>query len=201
MLIYYKHPETKKLMIAQVTHSENGLDIERHEKDLSSVHERAHGIVSRMQDDEIVVTGNTTIVGNGRFLDNLYTDITNIKSKHPEIFTPLNPDYKPGRKELEEKRRNDWTSYAGTLRKERAELIAGGISTEDLEVAEENWEKLEGEMSIMLREEYDSAVLKLKSYKEMGVIVEPTCMEKYGESIISSLETDLDDKEGVSAKP
>ena len=179
MLIYHRSPETKELMVAQVIHGAGSTSSDIYHTDFSSMSETHIEIVKRMKNDEIVITGNSSVVGNGRFKDNLFTDYTKIDSIHPDIFTPLNPSFKPGREELENKKNKSRLSFIGKIKKNRAEIIQKGISKEDLSILDTQDEKLEDEMELRIQKEFDVAVSKLKSYEEMGIIVKPTKIEDF----------------------
>jgi hypothetical protein len=136
------------------------------------------------RDDIIFVTGNSSTVGNGVFLDNLYTEYTKIESKYPDLFCPLNPDFVPGREEIDQKYRKKELACITELRKTRYDNIKEGkdfLSNDDIM-------DLGDKRGIELRGEADKEKEKLKSYKEMGVIVTPTKIESYPKEIKSSPE-------------
>ena len=175
MLIYYKKDE--KIYVSQVTISLPKFQTTAVVKDIDNLPKQHQPYVRQIEkaEDQIFVSGNSTVIGNGIFLDNLFTEYTGVKSKHPEIFVPLNPDFTPGRDKIESKYHQEWVSYVGRLQKERSEAIQAGKTPMSLDEIDDLSEEKDRELKEKKQKEIDA----LKSYKELGVIVEPTKIKEF----------------------
>ena len=177
MLVFFR--KDGDLKVAQVMMGATDTKVDIFDKNIEDAHPSHRGMLEKMKEDQIFVTGNSSVMGNGIFLDNALTNITGIKSRHPKIFNPINPEFVPGREELDKKYQKEWRDFVGSMRRERQELVQGGVSKEDLAIYDASMDEADERKFQETRASFREESSKLKSYKELGLIVEPICIEKY----------------------
>jgi len=86
MLIYSK--ENDVLKVTQVVVGGGTSDVSSHRVSEETRPDKHQAMLKQLKEGQILVTGNTSIMGDGIFLDNVYTQYTEIESKNKDAETP-----------------------------------------------------------------------------------------------------------------
>jgi len=174
MLIYFRHGQPDGMVtVVEVTHGARGTKDNKIHKPIEKAHETHQKLIKELEEDEILVLGNSSVLGNGIFKDNLFVQYTGIESKHPQIFTP-HPEVKPDQPKVEEKYRKARLSYLGKIMQQRAEDIKAGRTP----ISHDEIDDLEEKFIAQSKEEMREEIANLKTYRELGMIVEPVCVKQ-----------------------
>ncbi len=131
MLIYFF--ENTQLNVVCVMHSAMKTTVNKHSTTLNSVHSSHVELINNLKENEILVLGNASIIGNGIFSDNVMTDYTGIKSKLEPLYIPSQKDKNKAYFDIEDKYRQKRISLIIKLRKERTENMKQGLDFLDLD--------------------------------------------------------------------
>ena len=179
MTVYFRKPEEATLFMAEVNVKEEGGDINLFRKNLWGIPKAHREMLLKMRADEIAVIGNKAPCGDGIYKDNYLFEITEIESKFPKVFLPLEENKIPTEEEIEKKyERRLRHRLIGFVENKRKARKTDPENTSPL--TKEEVDNFEKEQKTKLETEKAEELRALKEYREKGIVSQPVKMYHFG---------------------